>query len=54
MTSHIHLSILSVLSISAVCILTSFMMHQLSLILVTSDSEGKQLFGKAIAGGFGF
>jgi hypothetical protein len=53
-TGHIHLSVLSVVSVMAVVVLTSFLMHQASLKLISSDSEKQQLWGKAIAAGFGF
>jgi len=54
MKGHIHLSTVSVAGTVAVIILTSFLMHQASLALANSTDENKQLWGKAIAAGFGF
>jgi len=53
MTNHIHLSTVSVLATVSIVVITLFLMHQASLTLISSDSENKQLWGKALAAGFG-
>ncbi len=53
MEGHIHLSVVSILAVVAVVVLTNFLLHQASLKLGASPDEGKQLWGKAIAAGFG-
>ena len=53
MTSHIHLSAVSVIGVAAITILTMFLLHQASLKLISSDKESAQLWGKALAAGFG-
>lgn len=50
---HVHLSVVSVAGIVAVCLLTQFLLHQAALVLTASNDENKQLWGKAIAAGFG-
>lgn len=54
MQGHIHLSAISVISVVAVVIVTNFLLHQASLKLGASTDENKQLWGKALAAGFGF
>ena len=54
MKGHIHLSAVSVISVVSIIILTNFMLHQASLTLGASSDEKKQLWGKALAAGFGF
>ncbi len=53
MQGHIHLSVVSVAGIVAVVILTNFLLHQASLKLGSSQNESAQLWGKALAAGFG-
>jgi hypothetical protein len=52
-SGHIHLSVVSVASIVAVVLVTSFILHQASLKLGSSQNEQQQLWGKAIFAGFG-
>ena len=54
MEGHIHLSVISVTGTVAVLIIASFLLHQASLKLGASQNENMQLWGKALAAGFGF
>jgi hypothetical protein len=54
MKGHVHLSTVSILGTVSVLVLSQFLLHQLSLTLGASSDESKQLWGKALAAGFGF
>lgn len=54
MKGHVHLSIVSIGGTVAVIVLTNFLLHQASLKLGSSSDENMQLWGKALAAGFGF
>jgi len=54
MKGHIHISTVSVLTTVSVLIIASFLLHQASLKLGASTNESNQLWGKALAAGFGF
>lgn len=53
MEGHIHLSSISVLGVVCVVVLTTFMLHMAALNLSASDNPTKQVWGKAIAAGWG-
>lgn len=54
MKGHIHLSVVSVVGTISIIILANFLLHQASLKLGASTDESQQLWGKALAAGFGF
>lgn len=53
MQGHVHISTISVVTVVAIVVLTNFLLHQASLKLGSSTDENKQLWGKALAAGFG-
>lgn len=53
MEGHIHLSALGFLTVGAMVILWTFLLHMAALRLSASDNPAYQTWGKALAAGWG-